>query len=204
MTSPPSYPELLPEALGRRARGIEVVNLAEPGTTAGDWRPEGSLFDERLAPELGATDVVVVTLGGNDMERALGATDGLDGLERAGVARARKGLERFESRLGDLFVTIRARDPDTAIVYVGYPDYSEASVWRETAGATGAIALELGLEALTAAAGRAEPDLLVAMDDATARAGVDSLLADAEHLSPAGHELYARVLARELTARDPD
>ena len=83
--APPNYPELLPEALGDRAPGVTTINLAEPGTTAADWSPGSPLFAERLLPELASADLVVVTLGGNDLQEGLGAGDGIGGLA-AGTA----------------------------------------------------------------------------------------------------------------------
>jgi lysophospholipase L1-like esterase len=200
--APPNYPDLLPGALRGRARGVETVNLAEPGTTAEDWGAGGPLFRRRLAPELDEADLVVVTLGGNDLQEALGGSDGIDAAGRADAgsgAGALAAIDRFGRRLRSIFAAIRRRSPGTKIAYVGYPDYSRATAWREAGGTQGTLALSFGLSALTAAAADAEPDLLVEMRKATARAGVDSLLADSEHLGPAGHELYARRLAAELT-----
>jgi lysophospholipase L1-like esterase len=200
--APPNYPELLPGALGGRARDVETLNLAEPGTTADDWRAGGQLFRQRLAPELRDADLVVVTLGGNDLQEALGGADGIDAAGRADAgsgAGALDAVERFARSLRSIFTAIRKRSPGTRIAYVGYPDYSQATAWRQAGGTTGTLALSFGLSALAAAAADAGPDLLVDMRGATARAGVDSLLADSEHLGPAGHELYARRLSAAFT-----
>jgi lysophospholipase L1-like esterase len=200
--APPNYPELLPDALRNRAARVETVNLAEPGTTARDWLPGGELFERRLEGELGSADVVVVTLGGNDLQEALGGIDGVEALSDAGADSAGDALaaiETLERRLRRLNAAIRRRVPDARIVYLGYPDYSEATVWRQAGGAAGTLALELGLGALLGAAEAAGPDLVVDMRPASRRAGVDGLLADSEHLGPAGHALYAQRLARELT-----
>lgn len=203
-TSPPTYADLLPEALGARASGVETVNLSEPGSTSGDWRPGKPLFSQGLEPELAGADLVVVTVGGNDLERALGGLDGVDSLSRAdaaGGAGALRAAQRLSDNLAATFAAIRGRSPRTRIAYVTYPDYSRAAVWKEAGGAAGTLALRAGLTALTAAAAEADPDLVVNMTPITARAGVDSLLADSEHLSPTGHELYARRLARALTGQ---
>jgi lysophospholipase L1-like esterase len=203
--APPNYPELLPAALGDRAPGVETVNLAEPGTTAADWKPGSALFEQRLDPELGRADVIVVSLGGNDLEAGIGGVDGIDALSQAGdrATAAFDAIDRFGRQLRRIHAEIRERAPDAGIVYVGYPDYADATAWQQGAGAGGTLALELGLDALFAAAKAAEPDLAIDMRAATERAGVDSLLADSEHLGPAGHELYARRLARELTRPQP-
>ena len=198
--APPNYPELLPGALGRRAPGITVANLAEPGTTAADWTPGSPLFTERLGPELGRADLLVVTLGGNDLQEALGGRDGIDSLsaDPTSTENALDAIDRFERRLERLFAAVRRLAPGTAIAYVGYPDYSRASVWQQAAGATGTLALRIGLASLLEAASSAAPDLVIDMGEPTAEAGIDSLLADSEHLGRAGHELYARELVRAL------
>jgi lysophospholipase L1-like esterase len=205
LQAPPNYPQLLPAALGERAPGVETLNLAEPGSTAADWRDGSELFEGRLAPELEEADLVVVTVGGNDLEEAIGGVDGVDALSRAAGSggAALDAIDRVGRHLRRTFAAIRTRAPGTAIAYVGYPDYASAAAWRERGGAAGTFALELGLDALFAAAAGAEPDLLIDMRAATERAGVDSLLADDEYLAPAGHELYARRLARVLTKPQP-
>ncbi|HKJ35045.1 MAG TPA: SGNH/GDSL hydrolase family protein [Solirubrobacterales bacterium] len=201
LQAPPNYPDLLPGELGERAPGVETVNLSESGTTTADWAPGSPLFEERLGPELDDADVVAVTLGGNDLQETLGAGDGLDALAAGpdAAADALRGIERSGRRLGRIFDEIRSRAPSARVVYVGYPDYSEATAWRERGGTLAIAALSLGLSALVDAAADADPDLLIDMREPTARAGVDSLLADSEHLSVAGHELYARRLAAQLT-----
>jgi lysophospholipase L1-like esterase len=205
LQAPPNYPELLPAALGERAPGVETLNLAEPGSTAADWREGSELFEGRLAPELDDADLVVVTVGGNDLQEAIGGVDGIDALSRAAASggAALDAIDRVGRHQRRTFDAIRARAPGTAIAYVGYPDYASASAWRESGDTAGTFALELGLDALFAAAAGAEPDLLIDMRAATERAGVDSLLADGEYLAPAGHRLYARRLARELTRPQP-
>lgn len=201
--APPNYPELLPAALAELgADAVETVNLAEPGTTAADWLPGGELFDQRLEPELSGADVVVLTLGGNDLQEALGAADGVDALSGASLDSAGAALaaiDRLGRQLERITNAIRRRSADARVVSVGYPDYTQAGVWRQTRSDGGLLALELGLSALVGAAESADPDLLIDMRKPTRRAGVDGLLADAEHLGPAGHELYAERLARELT-----
>lgn len=196
----PPYPDLLAERLANRGVEVEVANLAAPGTDSADWAPGGEHFESGLREELAAGDVFVVTVGGNDLEAAVGGIDGPDALSRA-VAAA-DALREAEDRIGDnlrrAFREIRRERPGARIAYVSYPDYSKSAAWREAAGTAGAIALRAGLEALNAGAAGAGADTVVDLLDVTARAGVDGLLSDSEHLGPAGHELYARKLARAL------
>lgn len=203
VATPPTYADRLSAELADRAPGVEAVNLAEPGTTSSDWVPGSERFDGRLEPELSSADVVVVTLGGNDLQAELGGVDGLDALSRAGSIEALGGFAEvraeLERALTKTFRRIRELAPQARIVYVSYPDYSRADAWRKQGGRLGALALRLGLGELLGAAEAAGPDAIVDMLAVTGRRDVDALLADPEHLGPAGHELYARRLARALS-----
>lgn len=201
--NPPTYADLLPGELEGRAEGVAVTNLSEPGSTTADWLPGGPLF-ARLEPELARTDLVAITTGGNDLERALGGTDGIDSLTEAGSdigsgRRVTAATRAFRRDLGRIIERIRRLSPGTGVAYVSYPDYSRATAWREAGGGLGALALRVGLGALLEGAREAEPDLVVDMLAATSDRNVDALLADTEHLGPAGHELYARKLAAALS-----
>ncbi len=205
----PNYPELLPGLLGDKAPGIDTVNLSEPGTTSADWRPGAPLFEERLRPELREADWVVVTVGGNDLQEAVGGLDGIDALRSAGAAEATARLAASERRIGRnlraIFERIRQLDPGMRIAYVSYPDYSRATVWSEAGGTLGTIALRSGLSAMLRTAQAAGPDVIIDLLGPTSNESVDvdALLADSEHLGPAGHEFYAEEVAAALSGSAP-
>lgn len=200
----PTFADRLPAALEADAPGVRAENVSVPGTTSADWRPGAELFERELAPQLKRADVVLVSVGGNDLQGALGAADGIEALSQADAGPAaadlRTALRRIRRNLHATFEAIRATSPGTAIVYVGYPDYSRAAAWRDAAGGgIGAIGLRIGLGELLAASRDAGPDLVVDMLGATATDDVDALLADSEHLSARGHQLYAKRIAGILT-----
>lgn len=192
------YPDRLAAALGRP---LEVVNLARAGTTTADWLPGGALFGQGLRPALGEADAVFLSLGGTDLERALLGGDALDALESArepeGAAAVGAAFVRIERNFERTFAAIGRASPDAAIVFVGYPDYSSSAAWRERAGGLGTVALRAGLAAFGPLAERAGADAVIDMLDVTAPA-IDDLLADGEHLSDAGHRLYAEEIAERL------
>ncbi len=202
--SPPTYADLLPEYAARAgAKGVETVNLAEPGTTTEDWRPGQPLFEERLRPELAGADLVLVSVGGNDLQEALGGDDGTEAIPSAtaNADAAFDAVERSGRNLGRTFDAIREENPDTSVAYVAYPDYSASSEWQQSTGAGGILALGIGLSGLLEAARSAGPDAVVDMLDETGErpGGVDPLLADLEYLSPEGHRFYAERIAAELS-----
>ena len=201
--APPTYADLLPAAAAKHgAEGIETVNLAEPGTTSADWLPGTPLFDERLAPELADADLVLITVGGNDLEAGIGATDGVAALS-TGASSANAAFEAIEAsgrNMRKTFAAIRKANPETKIAYVAYPDYSAASAWQEN-GSAATLALGVGLGALRDAARDAGPDAVVDMlaETGAREGGVDPLLADdPEYLGPAGHRFYAERIAASL------
>jgi lysophospholipase L1-like esterase len=192
------YPDRLETTLGRP---LAVTNLAQAGTTTEDWLPGGALFEDRLRPELAGADIVFVTVGGTDLERALAGSDALNALEQAreggGAAAIGGAFAAIERNLRRTFAAIEAVAPQAAIVFVGYPDYASSALWRERAGTLGTVALRSGLAAFGPIAERAGADETIEMLDATAPR-IDSLLSDGEHLSDAGHELYAEEIAERL------
>lgn len=200
--SPPTYADLLPAAAADAgAEDVTTSNLAEPGSTTADWLPGKPLFEERLRPALAEADVVLVSVGGNDLQEALGGGDtigAVGALESAGAAY--DTVDRTGRNLARTFDAIRKENPDARVVYVGYPDYSSSDAFRLALGTTGTLALSAGLSALRGAAEEAGPDALVDMTSETdARAGgVDPLLADVEYLSPKGHRFYAERIASAL------
>jgi lysophospholipase L1-like esterase len=151
------------------------------GTTSDDWRPGAELFERELEPRLERTDVVLVSLGGNDLQAALGGADGIEALSQAdagsAAAEIRLALRRLRRNLRATFRAIRAASPGTEIVYVGYPDYSRAAAWRNAVGGgIGRVALRIGLGELLAASRDAGPDLVVDMLETTGdRRRVDRL-----------------------------
>jgi len=201
--APPTYADLLPAAAAKEgARDVETVNLAEPGSTSADWLPGTPLFEERLAPELPEADLVLITVGGNDLEAGIGATDGVGALS-SGASAADAAFDAIEAsgrNMRKTFAAIRRANPETRIAYVAYPDYSAASAWQQN-GSGATLALGVGLGSLLDAARDAGPDAVVDMlaETGAREGGVDPLLAaDPEYLGPAGHRFYAERIAALL------
>ncbi len=155
-------------------------------------------------PQLDDADVVLVTVGGNDLQEAIGASDGV-AAAGAGADSAGAALQRDRARAAATWAARSRqsgrRNPHVRIVYVAYPDYAGSRAWRAAAGSAGTAALSYGLDLQLSAAREAGPDLLVDMLAATKARGVDPLLGDdPEYLSPAGHRFYAERIAAALSS----
>lgn len=189
------YPERLSEATGL---DLEVVNLGEPGTTTADWLPGGQLFDGRLAPALDGAEVVLFTLGGNDIEKALGAASGPDGIDaarRVDPGRLIEEAQVISERMREVVSAVRERAGGARVVYVSYPNYAQAPSFRERLSPPEAFGFRIALQRLNALARQSGADLVVDMLAVTSSRNVEALLADAEHLNDQGHELYAQRVA---------
>ena len=195
----PPYPDLLATLSNRP---LQVTNLSQPGSTSADWLPSGALFEDELRGALPGADAVFLSLGGNDLQNAVGGLDGPDALQRAqrdGGAAIEDAFAAIKRNLTRTLGAVKRLAPDATVVYVGYPDYSASRVWLERAGPVATIALRSGLAMLDTIAAQAGADRAVEMLGPTA-GQIDSLLADGEHLSAAGHELYARRILALLDA----
>jgi lysophospholipase L1-like esterase len=194
------YPERLPGELARRGIEAEVVSVAEPGSDSADWAPGEALFASRLDRQIGKADVFVVTVGGNDIERALGGADGPEaaagGLDEGGLAAIDGAIAEVRANLRRSFRAIARESPGATVAWVGYPDYSGAAAF-EAAGALASIGIGMAIGELAEAASAAGADLLVDTTSASARRDVDTLL-DGEYLNDAGHALFARRIAAAL------
>lgn len=193
------YPDRLAGEVGG---DLDVVNLSEPGATTRDWLPSGSLFKRKLTPALGGADLLLITLGGNDLESALGAASGPTGLEAAqsaeGSARVLKEFDGISRRLEKLIAAAGKGNPDLRVAFVSYPDYSQAKAYQRGRNQLEIIAFRTALARLNQAAMRAKPDLVIDLLTKTSEGNVDRLLADDEHLSDAGHALYAKTIVAVL------
>lgn len=197
--SPRPYPDRLAGELGG---DLDVINLSEPGTTTRDWLPGRSPFKEELAPALPGADMLLITLGGNDLESALGAASGPTGLEAAqspeGSARVLKEFEAISRRLEKIITAARKGNEGLRVAFVSYPDYSRARAYQEGRNQLEILAFRTALARLNQAATRAKPDVLIDLLTKTSEQNVNRLLADDEHLSDAGHALYAKTIVAVL------
>ena len=124
----PPFPDRLATLLSGVAT-VDNVNVAVPGARSFEWLPGSEYFNNRLAPQIADADLLVISLGGNDIVSFAydyilggGAFGGGDPLDAAKA--------EVSSIAANLIATLDAAEainPDFDAVYVLYPNYGQAT-----------------------------------------------------------------------------
>jgi hypothetical protein len=181
------------------------MNVAVGGTTSDQWLPGTNLFDNDLIPLVPDADVVIVSLGGNDVMQYVGeATSGGD------IMGAINNLEPFVLGIMDnvllIASEIRVANPDVDIVYCLYPNYALSQEWEAVFAQIplpGVQDLVVGLvvdalDLVRSSIGAAEDIVLVDFYGAMDKTQLDNYLYDQLHFNEAGHVYYATEIFRAL------
>lgn len=196
----PRFPSRLAWHL-RRLAEVDNRNVAVPGSKSMHWVPGTSYFENILAPELAEADVVVISIGGNDIMGYYGSAFS----DWSKIYEKFKGLDDFLDGLhGNVEATvteIRVRAPHVDVVFCLYFNYMEASYWQNMAGMWKALAVDAASQAFKKARlrlgelpGLVLADMFGAYDDDS----LDAYLSDSVHLSALGHKVYAREILLAL------
>jgi len=193
------FPERLATLLEDLA-DIDNTNVAVGGSVSTQWLPGTANFENRLAPELSDADVVIMSIGGNDITQSLDASALQD--PEGAVENTYELVAEIAENVRDTVSAMREINPDIDVVYCIYVDYGQASIFP-----WGIVANLVGQEAITDVLKTAresisvEEDILVAdlfgashqLDDP-----LDDYLADALHFNDRGHTLYAEEIFMTL------
>ena len=174
---------------------VQVTNIAVSGSESRQWIPGTNYFEDRLAPVLVDADVIVFTLGGNDVLNYLDRipTDQEEAAQMLADVRVLLGTVLVNVK--ETVAEIQARAPHADIVYCMYPDYAASQQWEAFLGQwTGIVHIALGTEMARVRREMAAVEGIVIADlyAATLDADVTSLLIDPLHLTEAGADFYAR------------
>jgi lysophospholipase L1-like esterase len=186
------FPARLALLLGDLA-DIDNTNVAVGGTVSSQWLPGTSNFENRLAPELPDADVVVMSIGGNDIMANLdaGALQDPD----AAVEQTYVIVAQIAENVRNTVAAMRDINPDIDVVYCIYVDYGQAAIfpWGIVANLVGqdeiTSVLRTARESLSVEEGILIADLFGAshsLDDP-----LDDYLYDSLHFNDRGHTLYA-------------
>lgn len=195
---PVTFPSRVGDLMAELA-DVEQLNSAISGTVSDDWLPSGGPF-EQLRGELADTDVVVISLGGNDVLDFVSTAD-LNDLA-ATLAGAQATVDQVLENVRDIAAEIHVENPDIDVVYCLYPDYSLATntaPWSNLAflppGVVTALLARVR-DSITPQDDFVLVDLLAMTEHLPGP--LDAYLADSLHFNNAGHELYAREIFRAL------
>lgn len=188
------FPERLAERLEALA-AVTLDNVAVGGSTSEDWLPDGRYFDERIEPLIAQADLVLVSLGGNDI------------LEWADAKFSAGDFDDIEAEFDALLAAVldnvltivhalRRHNPDVDVLYLVYPNYAVSQRWAEWVGPFQDYVSDMlaaGIERMRAEIAPAERIGLIDIYGAVTERelALDPLLADELHFNAAGHALVA-------------
>lgn len=194
-----TFPGRVANLLGELAE-VEDRNEAVSGSKSTEWIPGTSYFEQRVRPNLADTDLVVISVGGNDVLELISSVD-LGNIIQV-LAEAEILVADIAENVRTIKTEIHAENPDVDVVYCIYVDYSlatETSPWDLTEFLPAGTIHDLLVQARELVEADDElivVDLLEASQ--TLPMALDDYLADALHFNDAGHTLYAEEVFKAL------
>lgn len=202
-----TYIDQVGRMLAESGRGSVVYNYAVPGATSNDVL--GQLDGRKLKSRLGQADLVILTVGANDLDTTpLGdancAGPRLMGCYTEDLGSLGKTLRTIEERVG------KALKPGGKLLVTGYWNvFSDGAVGRAEGPAwvNGSDALTLRandlIKEVTESQGAQYVDVRTPFRGSDGSSDCTVLLADdGEHLSAAGHALMASTVTEAVRARN--
>lgn len=178
---------------------VEDTNLAVSGTESSEWVP-GSFYFEGARDELADADVVLVSVGGNDV-LAFASTVDFNDLGAA-LEGAQQTVDQVVTNVLAIKDEIRSFNADVDILFCLYPDYSKATMtppWSNLDILPPGVVPSLLVRARDNFS--AEDDVvlvdLFGLTTSLPRP-LDDYLDDALHFNGLGHDLYAHEVFRAL------
>ena len=123
----PVFPDRFATLVGDLVQ-IDNRNVAIAGSTSEDWLPDGNYFQSRLTPHIPNADLIVITIGGNDLMTLFSDAASLLADIPAAVEEARRIIQQVIENLKLMISAIREINPDVDIAFCLYPDYTQARV----------------------------------------------------------------------------
>ncbi len=189
------------EALGP----VELTNVAVSGTESTEWLPGTALFIGELLPNLKSADVVVFSLGGNDVLSFIASLQG-DPNPAARLGEVDPLVDDIIANINAITQRITETNPDADVIWILYPNYATTDQWAEFLGQYSAAAIPLVeslLKRVRTELSERDDLILVDMLERTRGEDIDALIIDPLHLNEAGHELYASEIARTMGVIEP-
>lgn len=197
----PLFPARLATLLAPVA-DVEDRNVAVAGSTSTQWLPGAVHFEERVQPNVAEADLMIISIGGNDILQYAGNPAHLADIPGA-IQGARELVIQIAMNVRQLIEAARETNPELDVAFCLYVNYAQAQTnqfWSLAKGLLGeeeiAGILELARQVLPAEEGVVLVDLFEAARDTD----IDSILleGDALHFNDIGQTLYAETLFETL------
>lgn len=174
---------------------VDNRNVAVGGSTSVDWLPGTRNFENNLRPQLADADVIVVTLGGNDVMQYIGSFGGIPNDIPAAIEGARDVVRQVIENVEVILAEIRTVNADADIVYILYADYTQATgnvIWGTVGALLGRETLQGVLELARDSMPEERTLVLADMFGAAQGLPLHDFLEDPLHFNDRGHTLYAQ------------
>lgn len=123
---PPMFPSRLATLIGDLAE-VDNRNVAVPGSLSTQWVPGSSYFEDKVKPNVADADVIIISVGGNDITNSLDAS-ALQNIDKA-IEDTFQLVSDIVENIRDMATEIRSINPDVDIVYCLYVDYGTATIY---------------------------------------------------------------------------
>jgi lysophospholipase L1-like esterase len=195
----PYFPKRLKNMLSDLV-DVDSRNVAEPGSESTDWLPGATYYEQHLVPNIADADLVVMSIGGNDLVAELSGVD-LSDIDGA-VEQAYELMAGILENVRTTVEALREINPDADYVYCLYVDYSLSTI-----GGWGLADLFLPEGTVSQLISDARD--LVGVDDPvllsdlygashTLALPLDNYMVDELHFNSAGHTFYAEEIFKTL------
>ncbi len=199
----PFFPSRLADLMAPLAT-IDNQNVAVGGTTSVAWLPGRQRFEERLMPQVPDADVILISLGGNDIlafvQGLLADPSVLNDIP-ALIPQVEAVVVQVVENILETVAAIREVNNTADIVYVLYPDYSLATsnqLWGLVNTVVGAETVSELLEVARSSIPEDSGILLVDIYGASDGLALDDYLFDPLHFNNFGQTLYAEEIFKAL------
>lgn len=195
----PLYPSRLASLLSPLAT-VDNQNVAMPGSVSTDWMPGTGYFENNLMPQVPDADVILISVGGNDLMASLSDPMALLADVDAAVEAAMALVVEIVGNVITTVDAIRAVNPDVDVVYSLYPNYGQATImpWGLAGNFLGPDVLPALFETARSNIPQASNVILADMFASFEGLPLDDYLYDSLHFNDAGHTRYAEVIFEAL------
>ncbi len=191
----PWFPAQLADLIAPVAN-VDNRNIAVPGSTSDEWLP-GTAYFSRLQAELDDADVVVFSIGGNDLQQLADTFDTSNVEPNVLIDQGLALIADVQERLITVVEAVRAQALDADVVWLLYPNYTHSDQWGARLGDYQAAAQHLltgVLEDMRSDFAAIDGVIVADMMSAIPNDLISDLLWDEVHLNAAGHRFYAERL----------